>query len=625
MTTLGALLAALGLLFKATMLIGVGLLAARLMRKSGADARHALWTATVCGLLVLPLFGALLPEWRAPLPTVLSGLSAPGGVLGSPAGPRSMTSSSSRPEVAGTTTLRTGEAAATKQTPSSSFEIVAGALLVVWAGGTLVVLGLLGRSHLEMRRTVRVAHEPREGTWTTETALAAAATGVRRTVRLLEDPKTLVPITWGVGRPVILLPNRTESWSASRRRAVLLHEFAHIARFDCAIEYAAWLACAVYWFHPGVWYVARRLRAERERACDDRVVAAGTSPAEYATHLVDVAAGITAPRRLALAALAMTTRGGLESRLIDLLDPTRSRARLGTGLRLTIAASTLAGVAAAATVQPGSAAAAQVSGPRPLGPTWLRLRDTTQQAILPNDTVHLRGSVVAGDTVSVRAAMGTIVVDTASGSEVRVTATRRAGPRGMTATTRVGIMGVPGGMAICSMHIVRQGSTPERPVAPCEVNDDWGRGSVDDNEVDFHVLVPPGVHLKLMTGLGDLRALAVGASISALTGNGWAEIASDGAATIEAFSGRVGYTMLPSASTAPVVLRVKHGDIDIRFDPGASASYEISPGRGSVRSALPGTRPLTVDRSVSGRVGDGRRSLAASLEKGDISLRLSPP
>lgn len=625
MTALGTVLDASGLLLKATMLIGAGLLAARLMRKSGADARHAMLTATVCGLLVLPLLGAVLPEWRAPLPTVLSALSAPGGALGSQAGRRLITSSSARPEVSATTTPQTESVAGAKHLPASWYEIVAIVLLIVWAGGAVVVLGLLGRSHLDMRNTVRSAREPRQGGWTEETAQAAAATDVRRPVRLLEDPKTLVPITWGVSRPVILLPGGAESWSAARRRAVLLHEFAHIARFDCAIEYVAWVACAVYWFHPGVWYVARRLRAERERACDDRVVAAGTPPAEYATHLVDVAAGSTAPRRLALAALAMATRGGLESRLIDLLDPTRSRARLGTGLRLAIGAVTLAGVAVAAMVQPGPAAAAQDSGPRPIGPSWLRLRDTTQQTILPGGTVRLSGSVAPGDTVTVRAAMGSIVVDTASGSEVRVTATRRAGPRGMTATTKIGIMGVPGGMAICSVHLVRSGPAAQRPVSPCEVNDDWGRGSVDDNEVDFHVLVPPRVHLKLMTGLGDLRALAVGASIRALTGNGWAEIASDGGATVDAYSGRVGYTMLPSASIAPVVLRVKHGAIDIRFDPGASASYEISPGRGTVRSALPGTRPLTVDRSVTGRVGDGRRPLAASLEKGDISLRLSPP
>jgi len=623
MSAPGVVLGGLGLLLKATLLIGAGLLMARLMRKSGADARHLIWTATLFGLLGLPLLSALLPEWRTPMPAALSRLTARSGAAGSRAGPSSPASSGPRPEAGTGSALRQLRQVVVPGQGPSAVGVISVAFLVAWSGGALVVLGLVGQGHLEMRKAVRQAREPRKGAWVEDSALAAMAIGVRRPVRLLEGPKTFVPVTWGVSRPVILLPRGSESWGAGRRRAVLLHEFAHIARFDCAIEYFTWLACALYWFHPGVWYAARRIRAERERACDDRVVAAGTPAGEYAAHLVDVASGVPAPQRLALAAPAMATGGPLESRLIDLLDPTRSRARLGRGMRATVGAATLAGVAGAAMVQPGQAALRD-SGRAPIGPAWLRVRDTTQQSIVAGGRVHLSGSVSPGDTVSVRAAMGNIVVDTASGSEVRVTATRRAGPRGMTATTRVGIMGRPKGMAICSVHFMQRGPMVSRPVSPCEVNDDWGRGSVDDNEVDFHVLVPPGVHLKLMTGLGDLRALAVGASISALTGNGWAEIASDGGATVDAYSGGIGYTMLPGASSSPVVLRVKHGGIDIRFGRGASASFEASPGRGTVRSGLPGTRALSVDRSLAGRVGDGRRPLVASLEKGDITLRLAP-
>ncbi len=623
MSAPGAVLGGLGLMLKATLLIGAGLLIARLMRKSGADARHLVWTATLFGLLGLPLLSALLPDWRTPMPAVLSRLTAPSGTARSPASLGALPNSGPTPEAGtGWVPRQTGRVTALEKAPSA-VEVISVAFLAIWAGGALVVLGLVGQGHLEMRKAVRHAREPRNGVWVEDSALAAMAVGVRRPVRLLESPTTFVPVTWGVSRPIILLPAGAESWAAGRRHAVLLHEYAHIARSDCAVEYLTWLACALYWFHPGVWYAARRIRAERERACDDRVVAAGTPAGEYATHLVDVASGVPAPRRLALAALAMASGGPLESRLIDLLDPTRARARLGRGMRSLVGAVTLAGASGTAMVQPGQAAARD-SEPATLGPAWLRIPDTTQQAIVPGGTVHLRGSVAPGDTVSVRAAMGSIVVDTASGSEVRVTATRRAGPRGMTATTRVEIMGRPKGMAICSVHLVQSGPVAGRPVAPCEVNDDWGRGSVDDNEVDFHVLVPPGVHLKLMTGLGDLRALAVGASISALTGNGWADIASDGGATVDAYSGGIGYTMLPGASVSPVVLRVKHGGIDIQFDRGASASYEVSPRRGSIRSDLPGTRALSVDRSLTGRVGDGRRPLVASLEKGDITLRAVP-
>ena len=619
MTALGAVLGGTGLLLKATLLLGAGLLMARLMRQRGADARHLIWAATLCGLVGLPLLSTVLPAWRTPMPAALTRLALRSNTAGSPASAIALPNSVPRSD-AGTVAPQRSRVSSPKG-PSGA-EVVSVVLLAIWAGGALLVLGVVGQGHLQMRKTVRHAREA-TGLWVEDSAFAAMAIGVPRPVRLLEGPRVFVPVTWGVSRPVILLPGGSETWAAGRRRAVLLHEFAHIARSDCAVEYLTWLACALYWFHPGVWYAARRIRAERERACDDRVVAAGTPAGEYATHLVDVASGVPAPRRLALAALAMTSGGPLESRLIDLLDPTRSRARLGRGTRSAVGAVTLAGVTGAAMVQPGQAAVRD-SEPARLGPAWLRVPDTTQQAIAPGGTVHLSGSVAPGDTVSVRAAMGSIVVDTASGSEVRVTATRRAGPRGMTATTSVGIMGRPKGMAICSVHLVQSGPIAGRPVAPCEVNDDWGRGSVDDNEVDFHVLVPPGVHLKLMTGLGNLRALAVGASISALTGNGWAQIASDDGATVDAYSGGIGYTMLPGASVSPVVLRVKHGGIDIQFDPGASASYEVSPGRGTVRSDLPGTRALSVDRSLAGRVGDGRRPLVASLEKGDITLRAAP-
>ena len=64
-------------------------------------------------------------------------------------------------------------------------------------------------------------------------------------------------------------PWSSTSWRTSRR-------------YDCLTQTLAFAACAMYWFHPGVWWVARRLRIERELACDDRVIAAGSGCREYA-------------------------------------------------------------------------------------------------------------------------------------------------------------------------------------------------------------------------------------------------------------------------------------------------------------------------------------------------------
>src|SRR5205085_2984594 len=84
-----------------------------------------------------------------------------------------------------------------------------------------------------------------------------------------------MPMTWGTLAPKILLPAEAHLWSPERRRLVLLHELAHVARRDSLSRSAAALVCVLYWFHPGVWLAARQLRLEQEYAADDRVLKAG--------------------------------------------------------------------------------------------------------------------------------------------------------------------------------------------------------------------------------------------------------------------------------------------------------------------------------------------------------------
>ena len=101
----------------------------------------------------------------------------------------------------------------------------------------------------------------------------------------------------------------------------MLHELAHIKRRDCLTQAVAQIVCAMYWFNPIVWLAARRLRVERERACDDFVLAAGEKGADYAAHLLDIAQTVRHDRAPAIAGLAMARPSQLEGRLLAILNP----------------------------------------------------------------------------------------------------------------------------------------------------------------------------------------------------------------------------------------------------------------------------------------------------------------
>src|SRR5262249_55729435 len=125
--------------------------------------------------------------------------------------------------------------------------------LGAWGLGVLVsgVPVLLGMLSLR-----RVARESRPVTDPARLELArdlAARLGLRRRVRLVLSPRREIPMTWGVFRPVVLLPADAEGWPEERLSMALLHELAHVRRWDCLTQLLARAACVAYWFNPLAW------------------------------------------------------------------------------------------------------------------------------------------------------------------------------------------------------------------------------------------------------------------------------------------------------------------------------------------------------------------------------------
>jgi HEAT repeat protein/beta-lactamase regulating signal transducer with metallopeptidase domain len=192
--------------------------------------------------------------------------------------------------------------------------------LGLWVAGALLVLARLARDVRRIARVTRRATTIRRGPLAELAREVAADFGVRQSVRIAISRELAVPVSWGFRRPVVLLPAAARRWDAERRRVVLRHELAHVRRGDYAGHLLIELACAIHWPNPFAWRAAHRARLEQEQACDDRVLALGTGPIDYAQQLLDIArtfVSLGAPER---GALAMAAAATLPERMRAILD-----------------------------------------------------------------------------------------------------------------------------------------------------------------------------------------------------------------------------------------------------------------------------------------------------------------
>jgi hypothetical protein len=134
-----------------------------------------------------------------------------------------------------------------------------------------------------------------------------------------------VPMTWGIRRPVLMLPREALTWSDPRLQAALRHEAGHINRQDYLVRGIAQAVCALYWPNPLVWFAARSLRVAQEQATDDLVLRAGTPAEDYAAQLFDAARTVAARGLFAPHAVAMASPSTLEDRVRAIVDDRRDR------------------------------------------------------------------------------------------------------------------------------------------------------------------------------------------------------------------------------------------------------------------------------------------------------------
>ncbi len=303
-------------LLKVTLVLGTAFLATRALARGSAAARHQIWAVALVAALVMPALAAVAPQWTVavlPAPVARVGADLQNRLIDEPAATRTAIAD---PVFEPTPALTPSVSLATQPQPSS---FAWPTTTTIWITGMLLVLARLafGTAHvwwIARRATLSPAWAPlgRDLAW---------MLGIDRQVSFLSGDEDAMPMAWGLVRARVLLPAEADNWPIERQRVVLLHELAHVKRRDSLTQMLAHVACAVYWFNPLVWFAAQRLRAEREHACDDLVLAAGTRGSDYADHLLDIARTLRSGAWPTWSAVTMAHRSQLEGRLMAILDP----------------------------------------------------------------------------------------------------------------------------------------------------------------------------------------------------------------------------------------------------------------------------------------------------------------
>ncbi|MBI5086502.1 MAG: M56 family metallopeptidase [Acidobacteria bacterium] len=279
----------------------VGLLgwaAAALLRKGGAEARHAVWVVVLAGMLLMPVLMVVAPEWRAlPDVTVASrAAQAPAVAFEIPETVTPDVVPQNKPARAGV---------AWPEWPA----VVAGVYFAVAAALLARTVWVVRRAQTLVEDSAPVADEA-----------VRVMDGVGK-VEVRESATVLVPMAVGWRERVILLPRDWREWDEFDLRAVLAHEAAHVRRGDWVTSLAATLNKAVFWFHPQAWWVERRLMRLAEEACDAAAIEATGDARRYGAVVLKFAAVMGGRgERLNWAATAMARSSRVGERIERILE-----------------------------------------------------------------------------------------------------------------------------------------------------------------------------------------------------------------------------------------------------------------------------------------------------------------
>lgn len=163
--------------------------------------------------------------------------------------------------------------ASTTAPPSHASSALPIVLFATWLSGVAVVLVFWLRSLHQIRAIKRTA----------------SPLPLNLSIAVMSSPARIEPGVFGIINPVLILPEGiTDRLSPAQLKSVIAHELCHVRRKDNLTAAIHMLVETIFWFHPFVWWIQSRLVAERERACDESVIAIANDPQIYAEAILNV-------------------------------------------------------------------------------------------------------------------------------------------------------------------------------------------------------------------------------------------------------------------------------------------------------------------------------------------------
>ena len=274
----------------------------RVLRRQNSGTRFAVWFLALLTVAALPVLGGI-GEGRA---RMVAGMSS------------FMSSANSRGSLRAAITIPGRWALA---------------VFLVWALGAGVAMmrllsGLWRLRQLRRSCTPVIAADLDPAVRKTVEAIGASGSMISSNSILIATSECVrVPAAIGFWKRTIVLPAWTlGELPAQDLNVILLHEFAHLRRWDDWTNLVQKVVRALFFFHPAVWWIEKRISVEREMACDDAVLAETANPRGYATCLVSLLERSLAERRWSMAQAAVHRAREASLRLAQILDKNRPAA-----------------------------------------------------------------------------------------------------------------------------------------------------------------------------------------------------------------------------------------------------------------------------------------------------------